>query len=433
MTRSITLNKSSGACVAIAAALFAPTVSGAQSIASRVTAIQNGSVEMTIPSRSGVCGDDKDILGYRRTLYIWPSIESHGTWSGVNCVPGPLRVRLTLNGGAITAIRTHAGDGRKASSKATVNLGAVPAVEAAEYFLSLASRLEGRAGKDAIIPAVLAEDVKILPALSRIGRDANRPKETRHQAIRWIGELAEDGALAVLYDLAGNGEQGMSIREHALMGLAFLPDGEGVPSLIRIARSSPDRKLREKGIFWLSQADDVGARRTLRQMASSNDIPEEERGHVIFALGHHDQTDEDGVFLRSLYGGTSEALKKKIIQSVAQGEKQAADGGRWLLTLAANESETIELRKDALFWAGQSDQTSVEDLIQAYGHATEPQLKEHHVFVLSQRDERQAIDKLMDIARNDDDPEIRKKALFWLGQTDDPRVAQFLQQLILKR
>ncbi|MBC7790080.1 MAG: HEAT repeat domain-containing protein [Anaerolineae bacterium] len=420
-------------CLAAVLALAAPSVAGAQTIASRVAAIQNGTVEMSIPAKSGVCGDDRDIVGFRRTLYIWPSLETHGTWSGVNCVPGNLRVRLTLKGGSITTIRTHVGDGKRSNSKATADLGVVPAAEAADYFLSLASRLDGRASKDAIIPAVLADDVKILPALSRISRDASRPKETRHQAIRWIGEMGEDGALLFLNELAAASEQDMNIREHALMGLAYLPDGQGVTSLIRIARSSPDRKLREKGIFWLSQAEDPAARRTLREMASSNDVPEDERGHVIFALGHHDPTEEDGVFLRSLYSRTTHTLKDKIIQSVAQGDEGDDSGGRWLLALAANEAEPMELRKNALFWAGQSEQTSVEDLIKGYSVATEPQLKEHHVFVLSQREESKATDKLMDIARNDDDPEARKKALFWLGQTDDPRVAKFLQQMILKR
>ena len=37
-----------------------------------------------------------------------------------------------------------------------------------------------------------------------------------------------------------------------------------------------------------------------------------------------------------------------------------------------------------------------------------------------------------DIAKNDKDPELRKKAIFWLGQSHDPRVQQFLLDLINK-
>jgi hypothetical protein len=36
----------------------------------------------------------------------------------------------------------------------------------------------------------------------------------------------------------------------------------------------------------------------------------------------------------------------------------------------------------------------------------------------------------MDIVRNDSDAELRKKALFWLGQSRDPRVEQFLLDII---
>jgi hypothetical protein len=40
------------------------------------------------------------------------------------------------------------------------------------------------------------------------------------------------------------------------------------------------------------------------------------------------------------------------------------------------------------------------------------------------------VDKLLDIARNDSDREMRKKALFWLSQSNDPRVADLLQEII---
>jgi hypothetical protein len=36
----------------------------------------------------------------------------------------------------------------------------------------------------------------------------------------------------------------------------------------------------------------------------------------------------------------------------------------------------------------------------------------------------------MEIARRDGDPELRKKAIFWLGQSRDPRAAQFLTSLL---
>lgn len=58
-------------------------------------------------------------------------------------------------------------------------------------------------------------------------------------------------------------------------------------------------------------------------------------------------------------------------------------------------------------------------------------LREQVIFVLSQRNNQTAaVDKLMDIAKNDKNPELRKKAIFWLGQSRDPRVQQFLLDMI---
>jgi hypothetical protein len=54
------------------------------------------------------------------------------------------------------------------------------------------------------------------------------------------------------------------------------------------------------------------------------------------------------------------------------------------------------------------------------------------IFVYSQRREPAAVDKLMDIAKSDADIEMRKQALFWLGQKNDPRVKQFILDLIRK-
>ena len=53
--------------------------------------------------------------------------------------------------------------------------------------------------------------------------------------------------------------------------------------------------------------------------------------------------------------------------------------------------------------------------------------------MLSQRhDEAPALDKLIEIARGDSDVEIRKRAMFWLGQSRDPKAIQFLHDLILR-
>ena len=59
-------------------------------------------------------------------------------------------------------------------------------------------------------------------------------------------------------------------------------------------------------------------------------------------------------------------------------------------------------------------------------------MKEQLIFVYSQRHESDAVDALMEIARTETDRDLRKKAIFWLSQSHDPRVAQFLLDIINK-
>ena len=90
------------------------------------------------------------------------------------------------------------------------------------------------------------------------------------------------------------------------------------------------------------------------------------------------------------------------------------------------------MRKQALFWAGQTG-ASTESFASLYDKMSDFEIKEQLIFVLSQRGrDAKAIDKLMDIAKNDKDKELRGKAVFWLGQSRDPRALKYLEELISK-
>ena len=156
-------------------------------------------------------------------------------------------------------------------------------------------------------------------------------------------------------------------------------------------------------------------------------MPEELRAKAIFWIGQSDDP-ESGAFLRSLYGRVkSVELRKKLLFSVSQ--QDTKESRSWLLTVARDATQPMELRKQALFSAGQAGVPSAE-LGALYDGLTDRELKEQLLFVLSQQDDPAAVDRLLAVARKDPDTELRKKALFWLGQSDDPRAAKALQDII---
>ena len=63
---------------------------------------------------------------------------------------------------------------------------------------------------------------------------------------------------------------------------------------------------------------------------------------------------------------------------------------------------------------------------------TDRDIREQLIFAYSQRNEKAAVDKLIDIAKTEKDRELRKKALFWLSQSKDPRVAEVLESILSK-
>jgi HEAT repeat protein len=244
--------------------------------------------------------------------------------------------------------------------------------------------------------------------------------------------VAPAEAAVPLAALARTGGEPKALREGAIMTLAQLRDGAGVPALIEMTRRDDgERWLRERSIFWLGNADDDRARSTLRTLAASDTLGRNLRDQAIFALGFLDGQGGNGPFLRSLYGRLDDKqLKDKVIQAVAQMDDDTDQ--RWLLDRVLDANEPVDLRKQALFWRGQRNTSPLGDLISLYPRLDSRELRDHYVFVLSQRQESAAVDKLIDIARNDADREIRAKATFWLGQSRDPRASKFLEERISK-
>jgi HEAT repeat protein len=247
----------------------------------------------------------------------------------------------------------------------------------------------------------------------------------------WLGAVAPAEAVNPIASIARDPRERREMREGALSVLSEIDDGAGVPALMQLTErdDSENPWLREKAVFWLGNAGDAKGRARIRLLAERDSVPERIRDQAIFALGHLDRDGDNGAFLRSLYGRlTSERLQKKVIQSLSQTDDP--DGERFLLRIAQDDDQRMELRKDALFWAGQNNHAATSELISVYPKLTNRELKRHYTFVLSQRREEEAVDKLIDIAKNDGDHEVRRQALFWLGQSNDPKATRFLREMI---
>ena len=221
--------------------------------------------------------------------------------------------------------------------------------------------------------------------------------------------------------------------EYALGAAVFADSVQLWPDLARLARDrEAKRDLRHRAVFWIGTYEDAAAARALRDLAAEEGLDDEVRGAAIIALGRDDISDDDVAWLQRLYRSASPKLKDNIFLAVSRSDSPRASA--WLIDVTTSSSESEETRRQAMFWLGQG-KAPTSALVKLYDRLRDPglgSLRNHYTFVLSQRRDDEALDKLIDVAQHDADRDVRKQALFWLGQSKDPRASAFLRDMVLR-
>lgn len=101
-----------------------------------------------------------------------------------------------------------------------------------------------------------------------------------------------------------------------------------------------------------------------------------------------------------------------------------------LFRIARDDSRPHATRSQALFWLGQAAADRVApDRLEGKGSDDE-EVRKQAVFALSQRRREDSVPALIQVARNNRDPELRRSAIFWLGQTGDARAISLFEEIL---
>ena len=103
-----------------------------------------------------------------------------------------------------------------------------------------------------------------------------------------------------------------------------------------------------------------------------------------------------------------------------------------LVRLARDSSVPLRVRNQAVFWLGlAAGEAATRDLAELVGDdAVDREVREHAVFALSQQPREVGVPALIRIARTNRDPDVRRKAFFWLGQSRDPRALALFEEVL---
>jgi hypothetical protein len=103
-----------------------------------------------------------------------------------------------------------------------------------------------------------------------------------------------------------------------------------------------------------------------------------------------------------------------------------------LVKIARSSRASEGLRGRAVFWLGQAAGEAAGLALDSIAgdDQGDREVRKQAIFALSQRSTDEAVPALIRIARTNDDPELRKTALFWLGQSEDPRAVTLFEEIL---
>ena len=242
------------------------------------------------------------------------------------------------------------------------------------------------------------------------------------QRVRAVGDGTAEVRYATRPGICGNGTRGFSIGRHSYFGEWNSSDNN---DFMRACDPGARVRLRvEKGAVT-----DVRVAVGRRSPRRASDDPVTDLGEVsgrdaaAYFLGLA-ETPAGG-------GGSHGAITAAVIAD-------SASVWQRLYVIATDTARVSSAtRRDAMFWVSRFAAAKVtghgEDIAAADddddrddGNDT----RDAAVFALSQLRGKQGIEPLLTIARTHKDPQVRQKAIFWLGQSGDPRAAQLFREIL---
>ncbi len=428
----MTMTMPLGGLVALGAIAASCTSLTAQTLAQRVAGAPDGRVQFTYPSREGVCGDGRF---YLRVNISSTSSDTYGTFNSNDqsmqpCTRGPVRVVLEQASHTVVGIRVFAGPVGPVDG--ATDLGTVRPRDAADFLLALAAKAEGSVARDAIMPAMMADSVSNQVALLAIARDQSRARETRRSAISW---LSRDGRVptslsAPLLAIARDDSDNQSVRQQALRSLARLETGAGISELIKLADDRAGGWTAREALSALAQSGDPRSRDYLRQVVRRADLPDEALAVAIRSLGQQYATASDVQIVRASWPKlTGQRSQEATLAAVT--DFGGAENTTWLLGISKDPGVSANNQRRALSEAVRAG-VRVSELITLYNGTVDFQMKDAVINALAQNGDRDAMEKLLAIAKADDSITARKKAIAALGRSTDPRIRKELEAIAEK-
>ncbi len=282
---------------------------------------------------------------------------------------------------------------------------------------------------DALNALIQVDAEAALPILKKVlTRREACTQNLRRTAVWLLASRKVPEAASLLMGVAKN-DPDKDVREQAIFWLSNVPTDEAALMLVDLAKGGGDIELRKRAVFALSRSKSPRATATLKEIALDANADADLRGDALqwYMQGPGRQSDDPMSFLKEAYGkADDQSFRSRILAIVAQ---QRSEASRALLfEIAQNQKESMETRRQVMSYFSMAG-IQAEQIGRLYDRTSETELKQQLLASMSMMKDG-GIDKLLDVARNEKNIELRKQALAMLGRSKDPRVVQLYQEII---
>jgi len=239
-------------------------------------------------------------------------------------------------------------------------------------------------------------------------------------------------------------------------------------ALTKVRAFSRDCGLNAAGlnVYWIENVNPVDSVKYLTKLAETDNDSEHKKGianQAVYAIAIHDLHAADAaleslltashprrirqhvaIMLGSERGKNGLAILRKVAKSdsdekfreealVGFAQSGSDDGLRDLVEIAKNDASS-KVRGQAIFWLGQAGgRKEASEISNAIDNDPDTDVKRKAVFALAQMPSNEGVPLLIHVAKTNKNPAVRREALRWLGQTNDPRSLAFLEEILLGR
>jgi hypothetical protein len=249
--------------------------------------------------------------------------------------------------------------------------------------------------------------------------------------VAWIGYAVPVADRDRVMCCFGNNYISGNVSGNACCGVCSLENSSGTTMSSRTGTASPSGAVKLEGPDQMIVLFRIADRRVDKVRVFSEDCRLDAGGRPVKWI-ENVRPAESVALLESLVSTTDskDRVSNNAIMAISlHAEPSALDT---LFRIARTGSEP-HARGDALFWLAQRAGDKVASTIrERVDQDPDTDVKKKAVFALSQLPRDEGVPLLIQVARANTNAEVRRQAMFWLGQSKDPRAIEFFAEILSK-